>query len=187
MATYAPPSSCLASTKRVLMTDAQDSPLSGRFLLRCEQCFVRSISLFGTENIKCVREILSFRSRRENLNCSDSSIVVFLPKFAIINSPILASHLDLNFHVFVKRVENVKLSKNLAELLIYAVCPVLLTGLGPPRSTLFVQTETFHLSLFHLSQGYLTWATQLVGQGTILQHFICCTLEYVANQTLSNK
>ena len=71
-------------------------------------------------------------------------------------------------------VENVKLSKNLAELLIYAVCPVLLTGLGPPRSTLFVQTETFHLSLFHLSQGYLTWGTQLVGQGTILQHFIYC-------------
>ena len=103
LATYAPPSSCLASTKRVLMTDAQDSPLSGRFLLRCEQCFVRSISLFGTENIKCVREILSFRSRRENLNCSDSSIVVFLPKFAIINTPLLASHLDLNFHVFVKR------------------------------------------------------------------------------------
>ena len=84
-------------------------------------------------------------------------------------------------------VENVKLSKNLAELLIYAVCPVLLTGLGPPRSTLFAQTETFYLSLFHLSQGYLTWGTQLVGQGTILQHFICCTLEYVANQTLSKK
>ena len=38
LATYAPTSSC--STKRELMTDARDSPLSGHFLRRCEQCFV---------------------------------------------------------------------------------------------------------------------------------------------------
>ena len=38
LATYATSSSC--STKRELMTDARDSPLSGHFLRRCEQCFV---------------------------------------------------------------------------------------------------------------------------------------------------
>ena len=42
--------------------------------------------------------------------------------------------------------------KNLAQPLIYTVSPVLLAG-----STLFAQTETFSLSLFHLSQGYLIW------------------------------
>ena len=38
LATYAPGSCC--RRKSELMTDAQDSPLSGRFLRRCEQCFV---------------------------------------------------------------------------------------------------------------------------------------------------
>ena len=76
----------LLRRKRELMTDAQDSPLSGHFLRRCEQCFVgKKCFHFWTENIECVRRILSFCLLRESERIVPIPAFTFLLDFTVVD------------------------------------------------------------------------------------------------------
>ena len=147
----------LLRRKRELMTDAQDSPLSGHFLRRCEQCFVgKKCFHFWTENIECVRRILSFCLLRESERIVPIPAFTFLLDFTVVD-PIFSA-------ICKKFYQNKTIMSNIVSPLICAVSVLFCSVSWVGGSTLFAQTETFYLSLFHLSQGYLIWGG---GQGTM--------------------
>ena len=154
-ATYAPDSSSPekkgANDRRTGFTSfrALFAPLRTMFCRK--KCFH-----FWTENIECVQRILSFCLLRESERIVPIPAFTFLLDFTVVD-PIFNA-------ICRKFYQNKTIMSNIVSPLICAVSVLFCSVSWVGGSTLFAQTETFYLSLFHLSQGYLIWGG---GQGTM--------------------